>query len=188
MKKLLLLSLIQLLFTTVVMAQAQIGSFYGLRLGMSISEVRSALNSQGKTLIDATSTQPGKYYTKDVKLGDSSFELLYLYFSNSKLTSGEFFNGFWRDISTGPENAISQIYSQYQSLAREYKVIFNSMKYNLTSKYGNPIIDDGDVVIWKKGTNQIKMQYLDRETQGFPHEIETQVRIKYEMVNNSANY
>ena len=188
MKRLAVLSIIQLLFAAVVVAQAQIGSFYGLRLGMTISEVRSALSNQGKALIDATSAQPGKYYTEDVKLGDSSFELLYLYFSDSKLTSGEFFNGFWRDISTGPEYAISQLFSQYQSLAREYKVIFNSMKYNLTSKYGNPVIDDGDVVIWRKATNQIKMQYLDREAQGFPHEIETQVRIKYEKVNNSANY
>lgn len=188
MKKFAVLLLVQLFFATGVFAQAQIGSFYGLKLGMTITEVRSALSSQGKTLIDATSVQAGKYYTKDIKLGDSSFELLYLYFSDSKLISGEFFNGFWRDISSGPEYAISQLYSQYQSLAREYKVIFNSMKYNLISKYGNPVIDDGDVVIWRKGTNQIKMQYLDREAQGFPHEIETQVRIKYEIVNNSSNY
>ncbi len=188
MKKLAVLLFVQLFFATVVLAQAQIGSFYGLKLGMTISEVRSVLSSQGKVLIDATSAKAGQYYTEDVRLGDSSFELLYLYFSDSKLKSGEFFNGFWRDISSGPDYVISQLYSQYQSLTREYKLIFNSMKYSLTNKYGNPIIDDGDIVIWRKGANQIKMQYLNRETSGFPHEIETQVRIKYETISNSINY
>lgn len=68
MKKFVVLSFIQLFFTTVVLAQAQIGSFYGLKLGMSISEVRSALRSQGATLgedksnfISVKRTQIGRY-------------------------------------------------------------------------------------------------------------------------------
>ena len=191
MKRLAVLSIIQLLFATVVMAQAQIGSFYGLRLGMSISEVRSALSSQGKEMKRSDS---GQYYlVSDVKLGDCTFERLLLRFSGSKLTSGEFETGEMRmGYAYAPETPQSmQTFARLQTLSRECKISFNSMKSNFRNKYGSPIMDDDDEVVWRNGSNQIKLTYLWRDeiTPMDSREVETYVRIKYETLGASqSNY
>ena len=62
---------------------------------MTLSEVRSALSSQGKEM--KSKSDNGEYYlVSDVKLGDCTFERLWLRFSGLKLTSGEFETGEMR--------------------------------------------------------------------------------------------
>ena len=163
MKKFAVLLLVQLFFATVVLAQAQIGSFYGLKIGMTISEVRSVLSSQGKEM-KARGNSVNEYYVSNVRLGDCSFESLYLNFSGSKLTSGEFYTGEMRmGYAYAPETPQSmQIFAKMQALARECKISFNSMKSNLRNKYGNPIMDDDDEVVWRNGANQIKLNITVR--------------------------
>ena len=192
MKKFVVLSFIQLFFTTVVLAQAQIGSFYGLRLGMTISEVRSALSSQGKTM-ESSGNSGNNFYVKNVKLGDCSFEYLYLNFSNSKLTSGKFFSGEMRmGYAYAPETPASmQTFANFQSLARQCKINYNSMKVNLRNKYGSPIMDEDDEIVWRNGANQIKLKYIYRDeiTPLDSREIETEVSVKYESIGtSSSNY
>ena len=192
MKKLAVLLLVQLFFATGVFAQAQIGSFYGLKLGMTISEVRSALISQGKEM-KTRGNSANEYSVSNVRLGDCSFEYLFLYFSGSKLTSGEFYKGEKRSgYAYGPATPQSmQILANMQTLSRECKISFNSMKSNLRNKYGNPIMDDDDEVVWRNGTNQIKLKYMWRDeiTPLDTHELETYVKVKYESLGSSqSNY
>ena len=92
MKKFVVLSFIQLFFTTAILAQAQIGSFYGLKLGMTMSEVRSALSSQGKTM----ESKDGYYKVSSPKLGDITFDALRLYFKDSKLAKSGIFLFLWK--------------------------------------------------------------------------------------------
>ena len=193
MKKFVVLSFIQLFFTTVVLAQAQIGSFYGLRLGMTISEVRSALSSQGKTM----DTCGDGYIVKNVKLGDSSFESLLLKFENSKMTSGKIYSNFNRigalggpDYSNGAseERAIA-LWQQHQT---EYKKIFNAMRLNLIDKYGSPRSDNDDEIIWRKGSSQITLCFnvSDGPYPDIPNTrfIETEVSLTYKIVSTNVNY
>ena len=192
MKRLAVLSIFQLLFAAVVMAQAPIGSFYGFRLGMTISEVRSALSSQGKEM-KSRSDNGNDYYVSNVRLGDCTFESLYLSFSGSKLISGEFYTGEMRmGYAYAPETPQSmQIFARMQTLSRECKISFNSMKSNFRNKYGSPIMDDDDEVVWRNGSKQIKLTYLWRDeiTPMDSREVETYVRIKYETLGASqSNY
>lgn len=187
MKKLAVLLFVQLFFSTVVLAQAQNVSFFGLKLGMTVSEVRSILSSQGKSRESI-----GDYYlVKDVKLGDCSFERLRLKFDNSKLVLGEFYNNFNRMGWNQAPNQ-DQATSMLQQYADKYKKIFNSMRMNLIDKYGSPRSDNGDEVVWRSGSSQIALYYTVYDG---PHpdfvdsrKIETEVGLTYKRINTNVNY
>lgn len=190
MKKFAVLLFVQLFFATVVLAQAQIGSFYGLKLGMTVSEVRAALSNQGKTMIDATNVQPGKYYTKDVILGDCKFQLLYLYFTSSKLSKAVFWNSEERD-GDAFHPSWEQCVALVSSKIPEYKRIYNEMRLNLINKYGNPNIDNEDETIWRIGSNQLSLLYAfknDITPSGIMSEVQAKVVVTYKSVSTNVNY
>lgn len=185
MKKFAVLSLIQLFFATAVMAQAQIGSFYGLKLGMTVSEVRSALSSQGKTM----ESKDNYYKVASPQLGDITFESLWLKFKDSKLYSAEFFcylgkPAFYDDPS------YDQILDIVATRSQQYKRIFDNMRLNLVGKYGNPQIDNEEKAVWRKGRNQISLFHRfekNMNSSGF-YDIETEVNLKYESLSDNVNY
>lgn len=185
MKRLAVLSIFQLLFAAVVMAQAQIGSFYGLRLGMTISEVRSALSSQGKTM----ESKNDYYKVVNPQLGDITFDSLWLRFKNSKLSSAEFFC-FLGKPAFYDDPSYDQILEIVATKSQQYKRIFDNMHLNLVSKYGNPQIDNEEKAVWRKGRNQISLFHRfekNMNSSGF-YDIETEVNLKYESLSENVNY
>lgn len=185
MKKFVVLSFIQLFFTTAILAQAQIGSFYGLKLGMTMSEVRSALSSQGKTM----ESKDGYYKVSSPKLGDITFDSLWLRFKNSKLSSAEFFCCFGKPAFPN-DDAYDQILDIVVSRSQKYRRIYDDMHLNLVSKYGTPQVDNEDKAVWRKGQNQITLFHRfdkDLNSSGF-YDIETEVNLKYEALPENVNY
>ena len=186
MKKFVVLSLIQLFFTTVVLAQAQIGSFYGLKLGMSISEVRSALRSQGATLGEDKSNFIS---VKKPKLGDITFDWLWLSFKDSKLVEGEFSASDGRTVD---DDWYDSALSVVSSTASTYKKFFNEMRLNYIAKYGNPKMENEEEIIWRKGENQISLSYNfydgpSRVVSGL-HDVMAKINIIYKTASTNTNY
>jgi hypothetical protein len=184
MKKFVVLLFIQLFFTTVVLAQVQIGSFYGLELGMTMSEVRSALSSQGKTM----ESKEDYYRVDSPKLGDITFDALWLYFKDSKLAKAEFFC-FYGKAPFPNDSWYDQAVDMVSSKAQKYKMIYDDMHLNLVSKYGKPQIDGDEKAVWRKGMNQITLLHRFNIDKTFDfHEITTRVEITYESISKNINY
>lgn len=185
MKKIVVLLFIQMFFTTVILAQVQIGSFYGLRLGMTMSEVRSALSSQGKTMEAIRDF----YRVKNVKLGDIEFESLVLIFTDYKLIEATFRN-YYGKANSPWEPQSDLIESDVASKASKYKSIYNEMRVNLLNKYGYPQMDSDEQAIWRTGANQLSLLYKhDNEPwQGSDaYTLFTEVKVTYKSITN-VNY
>ncbi len=177
--------LLLLLFTCPSNAQTQIGSFYGVKLGMTVSEVKSAISRQGKTLTQS-SRNPNFYSLKSPAVGDFTFDEAFFEFKNSKLYRGGFLS---RDGAGGMPSAAQ--FNVVERKASNYKKIFNAMRANLISKYGEPMMDDGNEVIWQKGGNKLTLSYdyTDETGNDFWRKSNTYVSMEYVNIgSNSSNY
>jgi len=172
-------------------AQEQIGSFCGLRLGMTLSEVRSVMVSKGKEMVRDTKNS-NKYIIKKMAIAGYTFNNLILYFEDDRLVSA----GFYRFIqSDGFED--NPNHSMVIRESSSYKDIFNTMRVKFTSKYGQPLSEDNNVSIWRKGHNQIKLgfEFSEEWQPGFPslgiqatRHLSTQVYILYENDSRNSDY
>lgn len=162
-----------------------VDSFYGLRLGMSKTQVVNKLENQGISF-ERKSGSGGEYlHLSNVQLGDCMFQTLNLSFKNGKLISGAFFS----DDGAGG-NPEAPAFSRVASSASGFKSTFNTMYANLSSKYGNPQIADGEQYIWIRG-NKLTLDYTYTDEYDGPYmrQARTMVRVLYQLSDsNSSNY
>ena len=188
LKSILLIIVIITLTPSVAFSQSRIGAFYGIKLGMSKYDVKSKLESQGKSIVKKTMSSSSFdsefYLIKKAQLGDAMFDELKLFFSNSKLVQANF---VCSDGGGGSPSA--PVYNRIESNAKKYKRIFNLMKASFMEKYGTPIMDEENEVIWRSG-NQLSVKYVyNSEDSEMWKSINTMVLVVYKLSNGgSANY
>lgn len=168
-----------------MIAQNKIESFYGLKLGMTKSQVSSALSRQSITYKRESDSSKDYFLVSRPRLGNSTFQRLVLHFNNGILCRGVFVS----DESAGgyPE---APGFTTVQNSAGTFKSIFNQMYVNFCSKYGDPQVSDENEYIWIKG-NKLTLEYLSEDYYDGPYmrQARTMVRVQYELNNNnSSNY
>ena len=165
---------------------SDIGHFCGIKLGMTLPEVRSALASQGKTMENYNSKYPDSYKVTNISLGGYSFDELYLSFNNSKLAHGNLWN---EDAAGGfPEG---EAFNRVERNARYYRTIYNEMCVKYREKYGEPFSNDENMIVWKKGSNKITLKYSFTDDMDGPYMRQSRafVNIHYEIIDiSSSNY
>lgn len=178
------------LSTCKVVAQNQIGDFFGIKLGLSMYETKSKLESQGKTVTSKTTNSTkydSEYYiVKKPRLGDIVFDEVKLYFRNNKLEKAIF---DCYDAAGGSPEAYAA-YNRVSNSASRYKGFFNQMRANFAAKYGTPTVDDGNDVIWVNGNIlKIKYEFSDVMESAWMRQSHTLFRVEYELSNSSfSNY
>lgn len=149
---------------------SKISSFYGLKFGDTRSAVEAGVRSQGKTgewKFDKSKNMD-YYYVRNVELGSIKFDYASFYIKEGKLAMGKFSKTLSvSDLGEDGGYNVEEIRSRYQSNCQE---TFELMKYNLTSKYGEPSVNTGEKCMWKSVDNQITLQnrsYTGSETWHF---------------------
>lgn len=138
-------------------AQSRISSVYGVNLGDSESIVTTKISGSWKT------TKGEHYYqTKNPVLGNCSFHFANFYFKGGKLNRVVFSSSTSYPLDTCiPGNTCAN--PMYDRFVREsgeiYKDIFQTMRFNLTDKYGAPRINDSNKAQWFSNGNQIEVSY-----------------------------
>lgn len=167
-------------------AQSRIDNFYGLRLGMTKSQVVSVLNSKSKKYEQKSNRNDEIYFQlKNVKLGDCTFNISNLIFDDGILVRGVFFSDDSRILDP---NFDGHFISQIENSAKTYKSVFNRMYVNFASKYGEPQISDENEYIWING-NKLTLDYVfsDETIDQYSHLITAMVRVRYELMNSRSS-
>lgn len=172
-----------------VKAQSRIKSVYGVNLGDAESVVTSKISGTWKT----TSTGKRYYQTKNPKLGNCTFDEASFTFKNGKLCKVNFFSsdGGAMDPNFQSPYGGPNGYEQFLASSERYQRMYRTMYSDLSGKYGNPVIDDGDRSIWKSNGNCIELQYLfeDKVNQYGWHEGFTEIIVSYyEGGSTSSNF
>lgn len=133
-------------------------SFYGVRLGMSSSEVKSVLEAKGKEYQTTTPSKPTNYdyflKISNPRIGDTSFENAIFYFKDGKLTEGRF---YCSDDAGGNPNAFA--FDRVEKNAQDYYKTYQTMYANLVSKYGQANVSNDTRHIWIKSQYKIELHY-----------------------------
>ena len=172
-----------------VKAQSRIKSVYGVNLGDAESVVTSKISGTWKT-----NSKGGRYYkTKNPTLGNCTFEEATFLFKNGKLSKVNFFSsdGGAMDPNFQTQYGGPNGYEQFLAKSERYQRMYRTMYSDLSGKYGNPVIDDGDRSIWKSNGNCIELKYLfeDNVSQYGFHEGFTEVIVSYyEGESTSSNF
>lgn len=183
-----MLAVFAIIIPNTVFSQSQIGAFYGVKLGMPKYEVKSKLESQGRTVVVKSTKseyKPEYYLVKSPKLGDVVFDELRLFFSGSKLVKAIFIND---DGAGGMPSA--DAFNRVERNGSRYKKMFNQMRSSFTSKYGSPDVEDDGELIWMKG-NKLTLQYIfsDVMESDFMRQSRAMVAVIYQLSDSgSSNY
>lgn len=167
-----------------VKAQSRIQSVYGVNLGDTESVVASKISGTWET----TSTGERNYKTKNPSLGNCIFEEATFKFKNGKLFRVNFLSNYSRGILPSIH---TNVYEQFLAKSEIFQRIYRTMHFDLSGKYGNPVIDDGHRSIWKSNGNCIKLEYSfwDKVGQYGDHEVYTSVVVSYyEGDSTSSNF
>lgn len=155
--------------------------FGGLKLGMTVSEVRQTLSNNNVTFENKVSGGSTSYFVKNPKLAGIQFQSLVLKFQNNKLMTATFFS---REGAGGDANAPR--FPMVSRLAGYYRNDYNTLSISLQSKYGPPTFNGENQVSWNYSGNLIKLEYeyTDGEEYGM-RMMNTYVSLTYEMPNVS---
>lgn len=162
-------------------AQNKIEGFYGLKLGMSKSEVISILRSKSINY----KIEDSAFIIHNVTFANQSFESLYLGFKNSKLRVGTF---RCSDNRVGDPNGF--FFNEMSQRARQYRGVFDQMYSIFLSKYGTPQISNDNQYVWIN-KNQISLEYEFEDNMESPYTrlVRTAVYVIYKLIdNNSTDY
>lgn len=167
-------------------SQPQIGAFYGVKLGMPKYEVKSKIENQGKTVsiksITSSSFDSELYLIKNPQLGDVTFDELKLFFKSGKLIQANF---VCSDGGGGSPSA--PVYGRIESNAKKYKKMFTVMKASFIGKYGTPVLDEEDEVVWRKG-NELNLEYrYESEESEMWKSLNTMVLVVYKQTNSGSS-
>lgn len=173
-----------------VKAQSRIQSVYGVNLGDSESAVTSKISGTWGTI----STGERCYTTKNPTLGNCTFDMAIFLFKNGKLYRVNFLSidgGGAMEPNFQTPYGGPNLYEQFLATSERYQRMYRTMYSDLSGKYGNPAIDDGDRSIWKSNGNCIELKYLfeDNVDQYGFHEGFTEVIVSYyEGDSTSSNF
>ena len=148
---------------------------------MTFSEVESVISEKGKTINQSSSTH-NLYIVDNPELAGYTFNRLSLKFNDSGLCSGVFFS---ESSAGGSPSADTFVYVERS--AKYFKQIFNAMHSNYISKYGEPLIEEDEEVIWQTNQNQIILQYSfsDVMESEWMRQSRTYIKIQYKYVDPS---
>lgn len=158
-----LLILLTMVLESIIVLNAQtskITSFYGVKFGDTRSAIEAGVRSQGKTgewKYDKSKNMD-YYYVLNPELGSIKFNSAYLYMKDGKLAMGKFSTTY--SVTDHGEGSVfienvEEDKRRYESYSQEK---FDGMRYNLTSKYGEPIVNTSEKCVWRSGGNQITLQ------------------------------
>lgn len=184
-KKLLLMMIFCIIGSVSCYAQATISSVYGVNLGDSESVVTSKISGGSWK----TNSKGQRYYTvSNPTLGNCAFQNASFWFNNGKLTSVNF-SSFAFGIDWGMVDTSSREYDFAKSKEIPFRNLFDKMKVNLTQKYGQPVIDSNDEIIWQSSNRQIRLWYeFKDEIDSYNNPVcECQVAVVYKLGVNSSN-
>ncbi len=167
-------------------AQSRISSVYGVNLGDTESTVSSKLTGTWKTY------EAGRYYSvNSPTLGDCTFEEASFMFKGGRLSSVCFssYDGGAMDPNFRNAYGGANGYEMFLANGRKFERMFRTMRSDLTSKYGSPIVDDENRCIWRSNGNEIKLEYsFEDETNPYGwHQGVTQVSVIYKTVGASSS-
>lgn len=122
---------------------SKITSFYGVKFGDSRSAIEAGIRTQGKTgeWKYSKSKKMDYYLVRDVELGSVKFSCSY------------------KVVDFGDDSVVLLDVEGDKSKYSDYcQEKFEQMKYNLSSKYGEPITNTSEKCMWRSGNNQIILQ------------------------------
>lgn len=189
MKKSLVLVLMCITCIAYTTAQSRISSVYGVNLGDSESTVSSKVTGTWKT------NSKGERYlsVRRPTLGSVTFDSGSFWFANGKLSIVNFssFDGGMMDANFTDYTGMPSAYDAFLAKQDSFRSKFSLMRADLMGKYGPPIVDDENTVIWKSNGNQIKLQYIFEDNPtgyGGGHDCQIQVLVQYKSGGTSSNF
>ena len=184
---LMIMTLICVIYASTASAQSRISSVYGVNLGDSESVVASKINGSWKT----TSKGEKYYYSSNPTLGNCTFQQVTFWFKSGKLycvsfssADGGSMDPDFRGAYGGPNG-----YEQFLANAERYQKMYRTMYFDLSSKYGSPVIDNGESAVWKSNGNMIEIKYnFEDETNQFGwHDGFTSISVRYVVSDSSSS-
>lgn len=166
--------------SSTIYSQSEIGSFLGVKLGQSYSEVKSVIqNSYSPNSITGT-----EYRTPNIEYSDSTIQILFckvkflnhewpnvkFTFKDNKLVEGYFYDFETHDqrpTETTENNYITQVYNNY----------FNEVVSSLTLKYSKPAITNPFNYIWIDSNRNSITFRIEFENEHWHHPADNHIEI-----------